>query len=230
MDSIILFGRGTSFYRRNTILADLGFKFKEEIIWNKRRGTSPVIPLNRIHETISIYNKTNGKINPVKVPFWERNKYDARTIINSINRIKSGLGNRKELNDMMNYLEKKLKKYYQSKDKYNLTRSRNSNFNQQRSNTTLQGIMEGQKETSIVEQLADHYSRIHPTQKPVKLLQRLLALVSQEGDLIVDPFSGSASTAIAAMNMELNFICFEIDEEYYNASIKRIESIHPRLF
>jgi site-specific DNA-methyltransferase (adenine-specific) len=227
---IVLFGRGTSFYRRNTILADLDFKFKEEIVWNKRRGTSPVIPLCRIHETISIYNKGNGKINPVKVPFWDRNKYDFRTILHSINRIKSGLGNYKELNDMLNYLEKKEKKYYQSKGKYNLTRSRNSNLNQQRSNTTLQGIMEGQKENSIIEQLADHYSRIHPTQKPVKLLQRLLALVSKEGDLILDTFSGSASTAIAAMNLGLNFICFEIDEEYYNASIKRIESIHPKLF
>ncbi len=38
---IVLFGRGTAFYRWNTILADLGFTFKEEIIWFKNQSTSP---------------------------------------------------------------------------------------------------------------------------------------------------------------------------------------------
>ena len=60
---VILFGRGTSFYRWNTILADLGFVFKEEVIWDKRLSTSPLLPLLRIHETISIHTKKSGTIN-----------------------------------------------------------------------------------------------------------------------------------------------------------------------
>src|SRR5574344_1628860 len=52
---IILFGRGTSFYRWNTMLNELGFTFKEEIIWNKGYCTSPLMNLSRIHETISIH-------------------------------------------------------------------------------------------------------------------------------------------------------------------------------
>src|SRR5574344_1750145 len=52
---IVLFGRGTSFYRWNTILAELGFTFKEEMIWNKGYCTSPLMNLSRIHETISIH-------------------------------------------------------------------------------------------------------------------------------------------------------------------------------
>ena len=54
---IILFGRGTSFYRWNTILADLGFTFKEEIIWDKSYLTSPLMALSRVHETVSIHTK-----------------------------------------------------------------------------------------------------------------------------------------------------------------------------
>lgn len=48
---VVMFGRGTSFYRWNTILSDLGFKFKEEIIWDKGYCTSPLMRLSRIHET-----------------------------------------------------------------------------------------------------------------------------------------------------------------------------------
>jgi site-specific DNA-methyltransferase (adenine-specific) len=50
---IALFGRGTSFYRWNTRLADLGFVFKEEIVCDKRMISSPVTPISRFHETIS---------------------------------------------------------------------------------------------------------------------------------------------------------------------------------
>lgn len=60
---IILFGRGTSFYRWNTILADLCFVFKEEIIWDKAYVSSPLMPLLRVHETVSIHTKNSGTIN-----------------------------------------------------------------------------------------------------------------------------------------------------------------------
>ena len=59
---IVMFGRGTSFYRWNTILADFGFTFKEEIIWNKSYNTSPLMALSRIHETVSIFTKEKGKL------------------------------------------------------------------------------------------------------------------------------------------------------------------------
>ena len=54
---IVLFGRGAAFYRWNTMLADLGFVFKEEVIWNKVQTTSPVLPLSRVHEMVSIHCK-----------------------------------------------------------------------------------------------------------------------------------------------------------------------------
>jgi DNA modification methylase len=56
----------------------------------------------------------------------------------------------------------------------------------------------------------------------VILLERLLALVSKEGDVVVDPFIGSGSTAIAAHNLNRNFIGFELDEEYYGLAVDRV--------
>lgn len=65
--------------------------------------------------------------------------------------------------------------------------------------------------------------KIHPTEKPIKLINRLIESCSNEGDIILDPFMGSATTAISCMENNRNFIGCEIDEDYYNLSIKRIE-------
>jgi site-specific DNA-methyltransferase (adenine-specific) len=68
---VVIFGRGTSFYRWNCLLADMGFVFNEEIVWNKNMITSPVLPISRVHETIAIYAKSTGIIKKVKVPYVE---------------------------------------------------------------------------------------------------------------------------------------------------------------
>lgn len=57
---IVMFGRGESFYRWNSILADLKFNFKEEIVWDKSYTSSPVLPLSRVHETVAIWAVGGG--------------------------------------------------------------------------------------------------------------------------------------------------------------------------
>ena len=54
----------------------------------------------------------------------------------------------------------------------------------------------------------------HPTQKPIKLLKRLITAASKEGDLILDPFNGSGTTGIVATTLKRNYIGIELDEEY----------------
>lgn len=83
-------------------------------------------------------------------------------------------------------------------------------------------IKKGQLEKSIISIPHDRYARIHPTQKPVRLLERLLALTTKPGDVVLDPFSGSCSTAVACINTNRKYIGFEIDKEYYDAGIHRI--------
>lgn len=69
--------------------------------------------------------------------------------------------------------------------------------------------------------------KIHPTQKPVQLFQWLLERQTKEGDIVLDCFSGSGTTAIACHNLKRRFICIEKDKDYYEASIKRLEE-HQR--
>lgn len=65
--------------------------------------------------------------------------------------------------------------------------------------------------------------RIHPTQKPLSLFKWSLSNFSKPGDLILDCFSGSGTTAVACHELGRRFICVEKDEEYYNASVKRLK-------
>ncbi|MBR3517970.1 MAG: site-specific DNA-methyltransferase [Lachnospiraceae bacterium] len=67
--------------------------------------------------------------------------------------------------------------------------------------------------------------RFHPTQKPVALLEDLIQKHSNEGDLVLDCFAGSASTAVAAYNQNRDFIGCEISDEYYDKAILRLQSI-----
>ena len=69
--------------------------------------------------------------------------------------------------------------------------------------------------------------RIHPTQKPVKLYEWLLDNYAKEGDKILDTHLGSGSIAIACHNRKFDLIACELDKEYFDAAIKRIEA-HKR--
>ena len=65
----------------------------------------------------------------------------------------------------------------------------------------------------------------HPTQKPLKLLVRLLLMASNENSIICDPFSGSSSTGIAANILKRKFIGFEKESEFIKISIARKQEL-----
>ena len=75
-------------------------------------------------------------------------------------------------------------------------------------------------------------TRIHPTQKPVKLYEWLLMNYGKEGDKILDTHLGSGSIALACHNLGFDLTACELDKDYYNAAIKRIEQhkAQQRLF
>ena len=308
---IVLFGRGTAFYRWNTLLADLGFVFKEEVIWNKVQTTSPVLPLSRVHETISIHCKGKGKINKVRVPYLEMKGHDIGAIKTDIKRLMSVFSNNKSLAAVRAYLEtaesnyvepistknnnmlfsKKVKRNNRvlcvfqgmqgglkeksiirndrqlidtmSKNEVsvrknvlsgdracNCMQAINERFNEKsiinfyneryaakhtiatskrmknadRDYLIMKNVTEGCVEKSIMQQGREHYSMQHPTQKPVRLLERLMALVTQENALVLDPFMGGASTGVACINTGRKFIGMELDDEYFDIAKQRIET------
>lgn len=221
---IVLFGRGTSFYRWNTMLADLGFTFKEEIVWDKSYCTSPLMALSRVHETVSIHTKGKGVINRVKVPYLEMKGHDIDAIVTDIKRLKTTFKNTKSLDAVLEYLENNVRDMYNKAPTHkNRTCTRGDFMGADRTESIFRGIEQGMNEKTIIRQAREHYDTIHPTQKPVRLLERLLALVTKRGDLVLDPFSGSGSTAVACINAGREFVGYEIDSEYHSLSAKRIQ-------
>lgn len=66
-------------------------------------------------------------------------------------------------------------------------------------------------------------TNLHPTQKPVKLLEYLIKTYTNEGDIVLDNCMGSGSTGVACLNTNRNFIGIELDEKYFEIAKKRIE-------
>ena len=64
----------------------------------------------------------------------------------------------------------------------------------------------------------------HPAPFPVELPHRLINLYSYEGDVVLDPFCGSGTTAIAAVKNKRNYICYDINQDYIDLSEKRISN------
>lgn len=66
---------------------------------------------------------------------------------------------------------------------------------------------------------------IHPTMKPVKLFEHLIRISSNIDDVVLDPFMGSGTTAVACLQNCRKFIGFELCKDYYDASIERVNKI-----
>ena len=64
--------------------------------------------------------------------------------------------------------------------------------------------------------------KIHPAQKPVSVLKRLIEIFTDEGDTVIDPCCGSGSTGRACMELKRNFYGFEISKEFYNKAVNQM--------
>ena len=263
---IVMFGRGSAFYRWNTMLDNLGFIFKEEIIWNKVQTTSPLSPLSRVHETISIHCKGKGKINKVRIPYLEMKGHDIGAIKQDIKRLMSVFSNAKSFQAVNDYLSNFKVAYHEEAVAKNFVSHTGIINHCNRNVAVIDNLNHGLKEKSIIrlygypyktkhdipgtkklfdidrpvkvarsmeygcveksimQQGRDHYTMQHPTQKPVRLMERLMALVTQENALVLDPFTGSASTGIACINTGRRFIGMELDDNYFAIAEQRIKT------
>jgi site-specific DNA-methyltransferase (adenine-specific) len=85
------------------------------------------------------------------------------------------------------------------------------------------------KPSKIIRKQSTDLSRIHPTQKPIKLYEWILMNYAKEGDKILDTHLGSQSSRIAAYNLGFEFYGTELDQEYYEQGCKRFEQHKKQL-
>ncbi|RTL10106.1 MAG: site-specific DNA-methyltransferase [Neisseriaceae bacterium] len=70
--------------------------------------------------------------------------------------------------------------------------------------------------------------RYHPTQKPLKLIKRIIRASSNVNDHILDPFAGSGSTMVASLELNRNFTLIELDQDYYTVIQERYNNLSHR--
>ncbi|HGH1346821.1 TPA: site-specific DNA-methyltransferase [Acinetobacter baumannii] len=90
------------------------------------------------------------------------------------------------------------------------------------------GILKTYKEKnpqSIIEFYKREGKSLHPTQKPVAILEYLIKTYTQEGETVLDFTMGSGSTGVAALNTKCKFIGIELDDNYFNIAKERISCV-----
>lgn len=70
---------------------------------------------------------------------------------------------------------------------------------------------------------------LHPTQKPVRLMQALIELTTRPGQLVLDPFCGSGTTLVAARLLDRHYLGVEVREEYHRAAAQRLRDLETDL-
>ena len=91
------------------------------------------------------------------------------------------------------------------------------------SNSTEKIVNKKYPQNVLIYSNASQKNKLHPTQKPVELLEYLIKTYTNENDLVLDNCMGSGSTGVACKNLNRNFIGIELDEKYFNIAKERID-------
>lgn len=227
---MVIFGIGSQLCRDIVMLEDIGFKCKEEVIWVKQNSSNPMNNLLRRHESFYILSKGNKAINKCYIDYFENcvNEDNIEKLYNSYKRIQAGIKNKNEIKDIEKYINDGIIEYRYIISKDSITVP-NGTKRMYRSVSTLDNIIRGNIETTVMFIDREHYNFEHATQKPIELMSRIVKLVSNENDIILDCFAGSGSTLLGAIKNDRNYIGIEIDKEYYDVCIKRLKE-HQGLF
>ena len=169
--------------------------FKYEWIWDKMKGSGSLLAKKRplkSHENILIFCKTNT----IYIPQKEISKVENRRDFNR--------RNRKEIKKIKSDIYGTVPGYIDV-DVFDLLRHPKTIIQiSSQANELNQG------------------KRLHPTQKPVSLIEYLIKTYTNEGETVLDFTSGSFTTAIACLNTKRNFIGIEKDEHYFQIGKERI--------
>jgi site-specific DNA-methyltransferase (adenine-specific) len=227
---IALFGRGTSFYRWNTTLADLGFVFREEIVWNKLKTSGIAKHISRVHETVSLHTKKTGTLNSPKIPYEEAKAYNLDVMAGDLRRISNALDKPGGIEKLKTVIaEKKARLEFNTRSRHSVSFA-GKRMSKDSSCSRLSMIETGMFEKSIISIGRSHYGTVHGTQKPVRLAERILALISDPGDTVCDPFMGSGSFGVACLNTGRKYIGIETDPGYFETAYKRMKTACGQLF
>jgi DNA modification methylase len=230
----LFFGIFPNAYEFYKVTLEAGFKPWQtcnEIVWCKRSSSSPFIKINRIHENIFVFQKGNPDVYDIKAPIEDI------LVDNAFH----GLANFASLKRMLsfyqspNYLALReralhVKKVFNNKTNdsyYNMFNSENVEYKANDKNIKYVSSVRFPSIFSFCTENKKHFgshNASHPTVKPILLLRRLVKLFTQKGDVVLDCFMGSGTTAVACKQEGRHFVGCERDISYLNIANARLEN------
>jgi site-specific DNA-methyltransferase (adenine-specific) len=195
----------------HTHIAAAGWKYSEHIVWCKRYSTPSTTGLRRIHESILVYRKGRAQYHDLYAPWWD-------TVLPTLPHGGIDLKSvRKVISDIEKYMRTGKWRSSRNRTIHSLEYSMCVRNHAQERLGNLWSF-------SIYDEHRQRPKQ-HPHQKPVALLERLVKLLTAEGHTILDPFMGSGTTGVAALNLKRNFIGIELQPDFYNLAKQRIQSL-----
>jgi len=219
------------------------FNYAEHIVWAKRMLSSPYHKIVRTHEELFIFRKGTPKWNEttqdfadIKVPSVPLGLYQNDSFFRRLTKFKEVktaiFANETIENIKKMFLHKPGSKtnekiYDAFKNDWSDGFPTESNI----SNTWAFELTQKEFDSvwSFASQNKTSYGKNgenhkHPTTKPIKLLEQLIKLCTFEGELVVDCFLGSGTTAVSCANTNRNFKGCELDKDYHEMSMARVNS------
>jgi site-specific DNA-methyltransferase (adenine-specific) len=114
------------------------------------------------------------------------------------------------------------------KNKVSARNLASSNYGDSTNDTVKEVCYEGRFPISMVEFSRDK-NKLHPTQKPVALLEYLIKTYTNEGEVVLDNCMGSGSTCVAAVNTGRHYIGFELDPGYFDIACQRLDEAEGKV-
>jgi site-specific DNA-methyltransferase (adenine-specific) len=214
------------------------FNYKAEIIWYKRNRSSPVNDIGRVHENITICVKGKRNLNRTYLPFIDVKNamaefVDVNTIKRPITQLLSFFKNKSSFEDAQQYLSAlDMREFYVQERKVNeYVTVRSKLFTKEHKYSDLDMLSNGQLPQSVVSFIPHNkqgyndldHNVAFPSVKPTQLMEYLVELTTESDALVLDPFMGSGTTGIACVNLKRGFIGIELDSQYYELAVARVE-------
>lgn len=223
---LVYFGQEPTMSKWNCIALEK-FHYLSEIIWYKRGHTAIYLYPLRVHEKIMIFTKGKGKLNHATIK-WEDEKEELieyttkKLLIGQIIELKNII-KKSSLLDGVSFPKSTTLKVRSHRtndvihDRIRSPKPERQGYILPKKLTTLWGCR-----THNLQAQSKEFNIKHPTVKPIQIMERLIEMVTNKNQVVLDTFMGSGSTGVGCKNLDRSFIGFELMEEYYNIAKERL--------
>lgn len=225
------FGQFPSCYDFYGATLEAGFKPWQtcnEIVWCKRTFSNPMLKMARMHENIFVFHKGKPQVYTTTTP------YEDIVVDNAFHGIASFAVVKRAFCELMYCIKHNKTPTIRVNIRLQTNDPMYKKFNQDRPIVNLEGVrlpsiwsFSPQNHKSRNDQ--DKNNHKHPTVKPSILLRRLIKLLTQEGDTVLDCFMGSGTTAVASKQEGRNFYGCEKDASYCEMANARLDKWQEEL-